>query len=82
MSSLNDFEVLSQIGEGMYSTVFKVRRLEDNATYALKQVKLIDMPTKEVSNAINEVRILASIRHPNVIGYKEAFYDHYSKTLW
>jgi len=37
---------------------------------------------KEIENAINEVRILASIRHPNVIQYKEAFIDSKSKALW
>ena len=25
---------------------------------------------------------MASIRHPNIIGYKEAFYDQGSKSLW
>jgi NIMA (never in mitosis gene a)-related kinase len=29
---------------------------------------------KEIQNALNEVRILASIKHPNIIGFKEAFY--------
>ena len=28
------------------------------------------------------MRILASIKHPNVISYKEAFIDHPSSTLW
>jgi NIMA (never in mitosis gene a)-related kinase len=28
---------------------------------------------KEKENALNEVRILASIHHPNIIQYKEAF---------
>ena len=70
MSSLSDFEILAKIGEGLYSTVYKVRRAEDNSVYALKQVKLIDMPNKEVYNAVNEIRILASVRHPNVIAYK------------
>jgi NIMA (never in mitosis gene a)-related kinase 1/4/5 len=37
---------------------------------------------KEKENAINEVRILASIKHPNVISYKEAFFDEPSSTLW
>ena len=32
-------------------------------------------------NAINEVRILASIRHPNVITYHEAFYDIATQSL-
>ena len=30
---------------------------------------------KERENALNEVRILASIKHANVVGYKEAFID-------
>ena len=30
---------------------------------------------KERENALNEVRILASIKNPNVVGYKEAFID-------
>ena len=30
---------------------------------------------KEKKNALNEVRILASINHPNIISYKEAFFD-------
>ena len=37
---------------------------------------------KEIENSINEVRILASINHPNVIKYKEAFIDHESNNLW
>lgn len=30
---------------------------------------------KERENALNEVRILASIQHTNVVGYKEAFLE-------
>ena len=36
---------------------------------------------KEKSNALNEVRILASINHPNVISYKESFFEDKSSTL-
>jgi NIMA (never in mitosis gene a)-related kinase len=36
---------------------------------------------KEKLNALNEVRILASIENPFVIGYKEAFFDDLSSTL-
>ena len=41
--SLNDFEILAMIGEGHYSNVYKVKRLHDNYTYALKKVKLTDL---------------------------------------
>ena len=33
---------------------------------------------KEVENALNEVRILASIKNPFVASYKEAFFDQSS----
>ena len=36
---------------------------------------------KEKDNAINEVRILASINHENVAGYKEAFFEEQTQTL-
>ena len=52
-----------------------VTRKADNRDYALKKVRIDFLSEKERSNAINEVRILASIRDPNVISYKEVFVD-------
>lgn len=39
------------------------------------------LTAKEKDNAINEVRILASINHENVAGYKEAFFEEATSTL-
>ena len=50
--------------------------------YALKRVKIVNLSAKEKENALNEIRILASIHHPGVIAYKEAFIDEASKSLW
>jgi len=61
--------------------VYKVRRAEDNEVYALKKVKMLNLSDKEKENALNEVRILASINQPNVIQYKEAFIDESSSSL-
>lgn len=36
---------------------------------------------KEKSNALNEIRILASINHPNIVGYRDAFYNEETATL-
>lgn len=38
-------------------------------------MSLEPLSQKERENALNEVRILASIQHPNVVGYKEAFLE-------
>ena len=36
---LTDFQPLEKIGEGSYSSVYKVRRIADEKVYALKKVK-------------------------------------------
>ena len=74
-TTLRDFQILQKLGDGAYSSVFKVRRLEDDCIYALKKVKYSSMSHKDKENAINEVRILSIINHPNVVQYKEAFID-------
>lgn len=78
---IKDFQILSKLGEGAYSTVYKVKRLSDGVEYALKRVKLLNLKEKERENALNEVRILASIRHPNVVCYKDSFWEPNSKSL-
>jgi NIMA (never in mitosis gene a)-related kinase 1/4/5 len=60
------------IGTGSFSEVYRVRRISDNREYALKkvisliirslQVNMNKLSEKERENALNEVRILASIR--------------------
>lgn len=37
-----------------------------------------DLKEKERQNALNEVWILASLSHPNIIAYKEAFLESYN----
>ena len=81
-TKLSDFQIIKKLGDGAYSSVYKVRRAEDNDVYALKKVKMLNLSDKEKENALNEVRILASIEHQNVIQYKEAFIDEASSSLW
>lgn len=85
-TTLDDFKVISKLGktslilklslgEGSYSSVYHVTRKLDGKDYALKKVNIGSLAEKEKHNAINEVRILASIKHPCVSSYKEAFVD-------
>jgi len=78
---MEDFQVLSKLGEGAYSVVYKVIRKADNLVYALKKVKLLNLSEKEKLNALNEVRILASIKSKYVASYKEAFFDESEQCL-
>ena len=78
---MDGFKILNKVGEGSYSTVLKVQRIEDGNIYALKRVKFKKLSDKEKQNALNEIRILASIKDKNVISYKEAFFDEKDSSL-
>ena len=78
---MENFEIIAKLGDGAYSVVYKVKRKQDNKIYALKKVKLKDLCDKEKQNALNEVRILASVKSNFVISYKEAFIDEDDSNL-
>ena len=78
---MNGFEIIKKLGNGSFSAVYKVRRKLDNNIYALKKVKLLKLKERERQAALNEVRILASIKSPFIISYKEAFIEESDKSL-
>ncbi|CAD8174709.1 unnamed protein product [Paramecium pentaurelia] len=78
---MKNFIVFEKLGEGSFSTVLKVKRQSDQQEYAMKKVRMGQLKEKEKENSLNEIRILASIQHPNIIGYKEAFYEEQSQCL-
>ena len=79
--SLNDFEFRENLGKGSFGSVCVVKRKKDQKIYAMKRVTLMNLGEKEKQNSFNEVRLLASFSHPNIIRYKEAFFDEKSSTL-
>lgn len=81
MSKIDDFIFLEKIGKGSYSSVYRVKRKNDKEEYALKKVSMAALKDKEKENALNEVRILASINHPCMISFKDCFFDAKSNSL-
>jgi serine/threonine protein kinase len=75
ISTTKDFEILKQIGKGSFGTVFWVKRKKDGIVYALKSMSISSIDKTSIENCLNEIRILCSIIHPNMVGYKEAFLD-------
>lgn len=77
-----NYELLSRIGEGTYATVYKAKRQSDSLTVAVKLINVFKMENKKIQNALNEIRIICAIDHPNVVGYHEAFLDQKNKDLY
>ena len=79
--SLNNFELIKVLGKGAFGQVCLVKRNKDGNKYAMKRVKILKSSEPEIEGELNEIRLLSSLNHINVIGYKEAFYDKPSNTL-
>ena len=80
-TSIQDFTIKKTLGRGSFGSVYLVLRKKDQKIYALKTVIFENLNKRDQENSLNEVRILASINHPNVIGYKEAFWDEKGSSL-
>ncbi|KRX01182.1 Protein kinase-like domain [Pseudocohnilembus persalinus] len=79
---LKNFQIKQKLGEGSYSSVYKVHRISDNISYAMKKIKLNNLNQKEKENAVNEVRFLASINNPNIVAYKDSIFDDKQNFLY
>lgn len=56
--------MLTQLQSG---TVSKVQRIVDGKMYAMKEINIRCMKQSEREEAVNEIRILASVRNPSII---------------
>jgi len=79
--SLSNYEFQKNLGQGAFGTVIKVKNKKNGLIYALKKINLMKIDDYEIQGSLNEIRLLYSLNHPNIIGYKEAFYDKGSNTL-
>jgi len=79
--SLDNFILGKILGKGSYGSVRIVERKEDHKIYAMKSVVINILNEKEKLNSFNEVRLLASLKHQNIIDYKESFFDNNANTL-
>ncbi|CAO2630502.1 Eukaryotic translation initiation factor 2-alpha kinase 1 [Lemmus lemmus] len=73
---LNEFEELAILGKGGYGRVYKVRNKLDGQHYAIKKI-LINSATKtDCMKVLREVKVLAGLQHPNIVGYHTAWIEH------
>ena len=72
---MNQYTMVSKLGEGAFSTVYRVKRRSDGKEYAMKKMRISSLSEKEAGNCLNEVRILASIEDPFILSYKDSFFD-------
>jgi len=65
---------IREIGSGSYGKAILVKDAE-GAQFVLKAIDISRMDSKERRDAVNEVRVLSSLKHPYVVSYRESFLD-------
>ncbi|KAK7068357.1 Serine/threonine-protein kinase Nek4 [Halocaridina rubra] len=75
---MEGIDILRQIGRGSYGSVWLARRQSDDRNLVLKSVDLSHLTSEQEESARQEVHILAGLKHPNIVSYKESFeQDHH-----
>ena len=78
---MDDFIFREQLGKVSFGSVNIVTGKQDNKQYAMKRVNINDLTEKEKLCSLNEILILSSLNHPNIIYHHEAFFDTKTRTL-
>lgn len=71
------YEMRHPVGRGKFSTVFRARRLSDGRPCALKKIRLSgSLDSVSRKKCLQEVQLLQSLNHPNIISYLDSFLEH------
>eukprot|EP00939_MAST-03C_sp_MAST-3C-sp1_P002167 g2167.t1 len=61
------------IGKGSYGKVYLVKHRKKGKYFAMKIVRLTNIPRKERESVRTELALLKKLNHPNIVAYEEAF---------
>ncbi|XP_069125944.1 serine/threonine-protein kinase Nek8-like [Argopecten irradians] len=72
---MEKYEKIRVVGRGAYGIVHLCRRLADKKLVIIKQIPVEQMTKEERQAALNEVKVLSMLSHPNIIQYFENFLE-------
>lgn len=58
---------------GAFGTAVLYKKKSTNKLVVLKEISTADLSAEERQMALNEVEVLASLNHENIIGYKSIY---------
>uniref|UniRef100_G1MUL9 non-specific serine/threonine protein kinase n=1 Tax=Meleagris gallopavo TaxID=9103 RepID=G1MUL9_MELGA len=67
---------VQKIGEGSFGKAFLVKDKENSQQYVIKEINISKMSNKEREESRREVAVLANMKHPNIVLYRESFEEN------
>ncbi|CAF2490372.1 unnamed protein product [Rotaria sp. Silwood2] len=75
---VRDFYEIDKLGKGAFGSVFRARNRLDDRSYAVKKIVFnenTNRTRRQAQRALREVRVLASLSHPNIVQYHCAWLE-------
>ncbi|XP_017720247.1 PREDICTED: eukaryotic translation initiation factor 2-alpha kinase 1 [Rhinopithecus bieti] len=69
------FAILEKV-DGILGRVYKVRNKLDGQYYAIKKILIKGATKTDCMKVLREVKVLAGLQHPNIVGYHTAWIEH------
>ena len=73
--AMEHFEKLSSLGRGAQGSVILVRRRADDSRFVIKRIFVDDNCESDMAETRNEIRVLAALAHPAIVGYHGSFVE-------
>ncbi|KAM9143620.1 serine/threonine-protein kinase Nek1 isoform 3-T5 [Pangshura tecta] len=67
---------VQKIGEGSFGKAILVKAKENSRQYVIKEINICKMSNKEREESRREVAVLANMKHPNIVLYRESFEEN------
>jgi len=77
---MQQFDIISVLGQGGYGTVFKVKRKSDGVTFAVKYVKLPTLASKK-DKTLRELSALSQLQHLHIVKLFHSWFEPISLEL-
>eukprot|EP00041_Stephanoeca_diplocostata_P035314 m.1241102 g.1241102 ORF g.1241102 m.1241102 type:complete len:183 (+) comp24674_c0_seq13:587-1135(+) len=75
VAKLKEYKILRLIGKGNFGEVSLAQNRKSKRRFVLKKLLIVDVPERDKNNAQQEANLMARLKHPNVVTYKESFIE-------
>ncbi len=78
---MDKYTVISIVGKGSFGKAMLVRSNQSTdphqskQLFVIKEINISELSPKEQRESKNEVKVLSTLKHPNIVAYKESFVE-------